>query len=99
MQLFASKNSLKDLLESIYTCLVSQDLRDQIHFEVISTPTCRNYMNQPGETWDGHEYFHKFIEDTSWGEITKQKLVVGFGLFEKYMGQNSIISTSKEETN
>lgn len=33
----------------------------------------------------------KVIEDTSWGEITKQKLAVGFDLFEKYMGQNWII--------
>ena len=33
------------------------------------------------------------IEDTSW----KQKLAVGFHLFEKYMGQYWIISASKDE--
>ena len=38
----------------------------------------------------------KVIEDTSWGEITKQKLVVGFDLFEKYIGSFRQVKTRKK---
>lgn len=63
LQLFASKNSLKDLLESIPVSLLKISVT-KFTFEVMCTPTCRNYMNQPG-------VLHLIFEDTFWGEITK----------------------------